>query len=88
MLLRRGPRVVEGWTLNVSRGGLRIISEEPVELGEMFEVTRGDDPLERVARVVWLQEEPDGVVCGLAYLLSADESPKTVPPPPPGSQVL
>ena len=88
VVLRRGPRLVAGWALNVSRGGLRLISEDTLELGETFDVTLGDDPLVREGRVVWLQQEPDGVICGIAYVLGADEPPKTVPPPPPGSQVL
>lgn len=88
VVLRQGTRTLEGWALNVSRGGLRIISEGVVELGEIFDISLGDDPLERVGKVVWLQQEPDGFICGLAYVIGADESPKTVPPPPPGSQVL
>ncbi|HEX3345665.1 MAG TPA: PilZ domain-containing protein, partial [Polyangiaceae bacterium] len=49
--------VLEGWALNVSRGGVRVILEEKVELGSEFEVTlsTGEDaatPL--VGRVVWV----------------------------------
>ena len=32
-------RVLEGWALNVSRGGVRVILEENVEPGTEFEVT-------------------------------------------------
>lgn len=81
-------REIEGWALNVSRGGIRIIVEDPVELGDSFEVSYGDDPLARTGKVVWLQEEPDGMICGIAYVLGADEPPKTIPPPPPGSRML
>lgn len=88
VVLRRGETRYEGWALNVSRGGVRLILEDAIELGETFEVTLGDDPFERTGKVVWLQEEPDGVVCGLAYMLGAGEGPKTVPPPPPGSRIL
>src|ERR1700683_3679398 len=50
----------EGWALNVSRGGVRAILEEQLQLGEEYEVTIGDSaPLVRRARVVWLQEEKD-----------------------------
>ena len=88
VLLRKGGAVVEGWALNVSRGGVRLITEDPVALGDVYDVTLGDEPRERSARVVWIQEEPDGMVCGLAYVPAADEGAKTVPPPPPGSKVL
>src|SRR5437763_12051742 len=45
-----GERVWDGWALNVSRGGVRCILEEKVELGEEYEVTlglEGDSPLTR-----------------------------------------
>src|SRR5436189_246209 len=35
-----GPPL-EGWALNVSRGGLRVILEEKVVLGQKFDVTIG-----------------------------------------------
>jgi PilZ domain len=62
--------VLEGWALNVSRGGVRVILEEKVDLGTEFEVTMtmGADPSTPVmGRVVWVQEEPDGVVAGLEF---------------------
>jgi hypothetical protein len=65
-----GPEL-EGWALNVSRGGVRVILEENVELGAQFEVTlsgAGDDhESPRVGRIVWVQEEPDGVVVGIEF---------------------
>jgi PilZ domain-containing protein len=65
--LRSGD-VLHGWALNVSRGGVRVMLEERVELGAQFEVTlsTGADPVTSCpGRVVWVQEEPDGVVCGI-----------------------
>lgn len=63
--------LLEGWALNVSRGGIRVILEDhPVELGDELEVTirTGDDPATPlVGRVVWVQEEPDGVVAGIEF---------------------
>jgi hypothetical protein len=74
----------EGWALNVSRGGVRAIVEEQLQLGEVYEVTIGDSsPLIRRARVVWLQEENDGVVVGLEFIgISGSErsAPNTMPP--------
>ena len=59
---------LEGWALNVSRGGVRVILETKVALGDEFDVTlsTGADPVTSCkGRVVWIQEEPDGVVCGI-----------------------
>jgi hypothetical protein len=69
-LKAKSGAVLEGWALNVSRGGVRVILEETVELGSEFDVTlsTGEDratPL--VGRVVWVQEEPDGVVAGIEF---------------------
>jgi len=62
---------LEGWALNVSRGGVRVILEKNVELGAQFEVTMSgvgnDDESPRVGRIVWVQEEPDGVVVGIEF---------------------
>lgn len=63
------------------RIGARFPLEAASEVGEAFEVTLGGDPFERAGtfqrtcRVVSFQEEPDGVVCGLAYKLVAGEAP-------------
>jgi hypothetical protein len=65
----KGP-AREGWALNESRGGLRAILEEgtgKVELGEEYEIVIGESPPKR-ARIVWLQEEPDGFVVGVEYV--------------------
>jgi len=68
------PGTFEGWTLNVSRGGVRVIVEREVMLGEVFDVTVGvadESPLARQGRVVWLQEEADGFIVGLAFIASS-----------------
>lgn len=62
--------MLEGWALNVSRGGVRVILEEKVALGSEFEVTlpgANEPPTPYVGRIVWVQEEPDGVVCGIEF---------------------
>jgi hypothetical protein len=75
----------EGWALNVSRGGLRAILEEKVLLGQKFEVAIGTDvAVVRPSRVVWVQEEPDGVIVGLEFV-SMSSGQKSVPPPPDGA---
>ncbi len=61
----------DGWTLNLSRGGVRVIVERPVELGEVLDVTvglAGSSPLARQGRVVWFQEEADGFIVGIAFI--------------------
>ncbi len=62
-------RVLEGWALNASRGGVRVILEEKVDLGHEFEVLLGDvqTATSRRGRIVWLQDEPDGVIVGVEY---------------------
>ncbi|HEY8040561.1 MAG TPA: PilZ domain-containing protein [Polyangiaceae bacterium] len=69
-LRSKSGEVLEGWALNVSRGGVRVILEDKVELGSEFEVTisTGSDPATPVTgRIVWVQEEPDGVVVGIEF---------------------
>jgi hypothetical protein len=66
---KTGP-VLEGWALNISRGGLRVILEDRIELGAEFEVTlntEGEDAAPVAGRIVWVQEEPDGVVAGVEF---------------------
>jgi hypothetical protein len=81
-LLCSGGRVLEGWALNVSRGGVRVILEEKVEPGAHFEVhltgtADGDPPAPQTGCVVWVQEEPDGVVAGIEFRPEADTASKS-----------
>jgi hypothetical protein len=82
----RDAQVLEGWALNVSKGGVRVILEDPVELGMEFDVTLGgadteaDDGVQR-GRIVWVQEEPDGVIAGIEFT-GASGTHKSAPPPP------
>ena len=75
-----------GWTLNVSRGGIRAIVEDPLVQGMEYQLLvgggeGGDGEVEtavpRRASVVWLQDEADGQIVGLKYLDVEDGS---VPP--------
>jgi PilZ domain len=77
--LKGSEGAFEGWTLNVSRGGVRVIVERELELGDLFEVTVGlaqSSPLVRQGRVVWFQEEADGFIAGIAFV-AADRSPQS-----------
>ena len=79
-------RIFEGWALNVSRGGLRAILEDKVTLGQKVDVAIGsDEVVERTGRIVWVQEEPDGVICGVEFT-GMSGTHKSVPPPPPGAE--
>ena len=67
--------VCEGWALNASRGGLRAIVETNesgivLELGGEYDVIVGDPEAvpSKKARVVWVQDEPDGVVVGFEFI--------------------
>jgi len=72
----RGPTEITGWALNMSRGGLRAIVEEHVELGEVLEINIADEGLRRRGRIVWTQEEPDGMIMGISF-----EEPLGAAPP-------
>ena len=72
-----------GWALNVSRGGVRAIVEEQVDLGAHFTVSLGEAPLKRRGRVVWIQEEPDGAIVGIEFLNDAGTIGSGAPPPAP-----
>jgi len=78
-------KVLDGWALNVSRGGLRAILEDKVFLGQKFEIELGtDESLKRTGRIVWVQEEPDGVIVGIEFT-GMSGTQQSVPPPPPGA---
>ena len=79
----RGPDFeTHGWTLNVSRGGMRAIVEDPVKSGVEYVLLVGDneDSARKVA-VVWVQDEADGQIVGVRFL----DATGSVPPQPPGS---
>ena len=72
-----------GWTLNVSRGGIRAIVEDPLVQGTEYQLLVGgggdgegeEEPaVARRASVVWLQDEADGQIVGLKYLDVEDGS--------------
>ncbi len=72
---------LEGWTLNVSHGGLRIVVEEVVGVAQTYDVSIGDTAA-RPARVVWVREEADGRIVGLEFLdVEAGVTPYSAPAP-------
>jgi hypothetical protein len=70
----------------VSRGGVRVILEDKVDLGAEYEIQVADDgtgPMGPVAgRIVWVQEEPDGVVAGVEFRGFSDVMKATGTTPP------
>ena len=80
LALMLGDKTVDGWTLNASRGGVRVIAEEILELGLEIMVRVGDDGPQRPGRVVWVQDEPDGCIAGIAYLDVPRDEASEVPP--------
>lgn len=77
---RRGEGAVEihGWALNISRGGIRAIVEENVELGELVDITIHDEGLARRGQIVWTQEEPDGMIVGISFRERIEVAPPGV----------
>jgi hypothetical protein len=89
-LVGKNMKLRDGWALNISRGGVRAILEENVELGEEFEITIGEEgtpgSLTRKGRVVWVQDEPDGMIVGFEFIFASGAlavAPEDVPQPLP-----
>jgi len=70
---------VGGWALNISRGGLRVILDEVVAQGALFDVVLGEQG-RRQAEVVWVREEAGGAIVGVSFLdADAPESTSAQP---------
>jgi hypothetical protein len=86
VLLRGEGSEITGWALNLSRGGIRL--EDKVELGQEFEIALEEPEAEapsgssRPGRVVWVQEEKDGMVVGLEFLDGDGPGPGPPDAPP------
>jgi hypothetical protein len=74
--LQNGKDEVAGWTLNVSRGGIRVVVEEPVQLHTDYLMVTDEQAAPRSVRVVWIREEGGGQIVGLQFL----DSDGTIPP--------
>ncbi len=73
---------ITAWALNVSRGGIRVVLEDPVEPGSEWDIQVGDDERVRRGRVVWVQDESDGQIAGVQFLDAegGGEAPPAGPP--------
>lgn len=67
VMIRRTGLEASGWTLNVSRGGLRAVFEQPIDPTLEYEVEVGDGPARR-ACIAWSKAEADGQIIGLRFL--------------------
>ena len=76
----QGDREIIGWALNISRGGLRAILEDPVELGAEFQIGVGESGSRRPGRIVWIQDEPDGAIVGVSFLDDPPAEPNGATP--------
>lgn len=73
--LRGAGRELVGWTLNVSRGGVRVVLEDAVQVGDAFDISIGEEgPRPRAGRVVWVRNAADGQIVGLQFV-DGDEPP-------------
>ncbi|MDX2053008.1 MAG: PilZ domain-containing protein [Polyangiaceae bacterium] len=70
---------ITGWTLNVSRGGVRVVLEDPVLEGADYDfwMSEQEGPSRRV-RVAWLRHQADGEIAGLQFL----DVEGSIPSPP------
>jgi hypothetical protein len=67
VVIRAADIEVTGWTLNISRGGLRAVLEQPIEAGREYLVVVGESGARR-ACVAWAKGEADGQIVGLRFL--------------------
>lgn len=66
VVFRRGDQLIDGWALNISAGGLRVVLDEAVAKDAVFEVSVGEAS-PRPGRVVWVRKERDGAIVGVAF---------------------
>ncbi len=78
VVLYRGAEEIPGWALNLSRGGLRAVVEERVDIGEELDIRLDEELDARRGRVVWVQDEPDGTIVGVSFLERLEVPPRGV----------
>jgi hypothetical protein len=66
---------IEGWSLNVSRGGVRVVIEERLAVGDRVDIRLGGSAIARPGRVAWAKVAPDGQILGLQFLDASGSVP-------------
>jgi hypothetical protein len=74
-VIRANALETSGWTLNISRGGIRAVVEDPLDPEMEYEVSVGSEGARR-ARIAWSRQEADGQIVGLRFL----DTDGSVPP--------
>lgn len=67
VVIKANALETSGWTLNVSRGGIRAVVEDPLDPDKEYEVSVGSAGARR-ARIAWSRQEADGQIVGLRFL--------------------
>ena len=71
-VLLEGTSSAEAWVLNLSAGGLRVVCEETLCVGDMLRlrIDGAEDGAELSGhgRVVWVKRCPDGFVSGIEFV--------------------
>ena len=71
-VLLDGKKSSEAWALNLSAGGIRVMGEETLAVGDMLRVRIDGDgegvELAGVGRVVWVIKCSDGFVSGIEFV--------------------
>ncbi|MCC6644495.1 MAG: PilZ domain-containing protein [Polyangiaceae bacterium] len=66
-----GDRALDAWSMNVSRGGLRVVMEDALAAGDEVDVVVGEpdepDYFRKAARVAWVQPEQGGFIVGFEF---------------------
>ncbi len=79
VVFRRDDTEIRGWTLNMSRGGVRCIVDAELAVGDHFEVEIGEGGQRRGGHVVWIKpDKAGGCILGIAF----DDAASAPPPPP------
>lgn len=66
---RRPAAPSEGWTINVCAGGMRVIVDTALRVGEPVGIALGNEHAQprQPGRVVWVSPRTDGCIAGIAY---------------------
>ena len=75
VLVHSADAEIEGWALNVSRGGMRLVLDDTVAIDDVLDVAMSEgedapstpDTPRRSVRVVWIKEDDEGAIVGVEF---------------------